>query len=301
MPGLCHWCLSLAILLLSTPAWAQVRTCVHVDNGKDTGGLERLTRMELARHSTHVAVTRNCQAHLRIELIELSDDSRSLTGRMDNEVPHRVEVGKAGIATALERLLTVVLHNDPKRLSGPERDDWFLRQRKAFRERGESYFGLEFYQVSAWVGGGIQSFPGLALSARREVDHVHLGVRLGGASSFAESRELTLAQQFMAHAELALFSSRTAATAGFGALALGLEAQRFTGAAPLYGPSTYGSRLFLGFSPGLRGGVELLRASSSRFQLWTQALFPVFVSRDQQGGIIDQWTPTLSLGVSVLL
>jgi hypothetical protein len=76
----------------------------------------------------------------------------------------------------VERLLTVVLHNDPRRLYGPERDDWIGRTRAAFLLHGTTHYGLELAQTLAIVGGEVQALPGAALSARREVDRVHVGV-----------------------------------------------------------------------------------------------------------------------------
>jgi hypothetical protein len=290
------------LALASSAAGAKVRVCVEVDAGKsDATALRRLVMSEVDRHPTHLAVSEGCESHLRVELDELDASmggERFLTARLDGEVPAREDVTKDGMGPALERLITVVLYNDPRRLEGPERDDWIGRTRAAFLRRGTMSLGVELYETSAIVGGRVQALTGLALSGRRELDRIHFGIRVGAASAFEAPRDhLALTQEFVAQLELALYGSADASTAGFGALALGLDAQRFQAPDPRLPSAGIQSVTAAGAALGLRGGVEFLRTTSTRFQLFAQVLLPTFVSRDADRALVNQWTPTLALGV----
>jgi len=290
------------VLALASSAAARVRVCVDVDAGKsDAAALRRLVMSEVDRHPTHRAVDSGCESHLRVELDELDASmggERFLTARLDGEVPAREAVGRAGMGPALERLITVVLHNDPRRLDGPERDDWIGRTRAAFLRRGTMSVGVELYETSAIVDGRLQALSGVAISGRRELDRIHLGLRVGAASAFeAPHDRLTLTQEFLGQLELAAYGSAEAATAGFAALALGLEVQRFQAPDPGAPSNALQSVTSAGAALGLRGGVELFRTTSTRFQLFAQVLLPAFVSHDSEHALVSQWTPTLALGV----
>ncbi len=300
--GLLAIAIALSALLASASAQARTRVCVHVRaSDAEAAALRRLVMSELNRHTTHQAADRACESRLSVELVELGSE-RYLTGRLDDEVPHREVVATGKTAQAVERLLTVVLHNDPRRLYGPERDDWIGRTRAAFLLHGTTHFGLELGQTIAIVDGEAQTLPGAALSARREVDRVHVGVRIGAASVQGDARpRLRLSQQFVAQLELALYSSSEADTAFFGALTSGLEYQRYEATVE---DAVLGRRVesaaLMGLSFGVRGGLELLRTSHVRFQVFAQLLLPTFVARDDRA-LVDQWTPTASLGVGAWL
>lgn len=293
--------LAFSWLLLTSSAFARIRTCVEIEAATNEHALVRLVRSELNRHTTHVFAERDCEARLRVELVIVRDDAgggRHLTGWMDGEVPYRVDIAEGGLAHAVEELLAVLLHNDPRRLRGPEAEkDVFGRGMRALRVSGQTYFGFEAYQLGAIVDGSLQTLPGLAVVLRREVGRVHIGARVGGAHSLGDRNQLTLKTDLVAQIEGAWFSSATADTAAFLALTFGYELQGFEG------PTSDGQRataLSSGFSPGMRGGVELFRVTRARAQLFVQALVPTFVSKDGDAGVVDQWTPTLALGAGVL-
>lgn len=276
-------------------ALAGVATCVSVDGPGDTRGLAELVKSELARHPSHELAERDCEARLRVELIVVASEmggGRYVTGWLEGEVPHRVLVEEQQLGPAVEQLLTVVLHNDPRRLRGPDdRSDLFGRGARALRLEGRTYLGVEAYQLGAWVDGELQTLPGLAAFVRREVGAVHLAVRLGGAHAFGDRTELALTTQVVAELEAALFSSGRADTAAFVALVLGYELQRFQRPTASADAS--------GFSGGVRAGVELFRVTSTRAVLFAQARAPAFRSSDERGEVVDQWTPSAALGAAV--
>jgi hypothetical protein len=298
------WLLAIATLLSPAVALARVPTCVHVAGPGDTRALERLVVSEIDRHTTHVHVERGCEAELTVELIVIDPKmggGRYLTGGLDGEVPARVEVGNAGLSSAVEELLTVVLHNDPRRLRGPdeERADWFTRGVRALRVSGSTYFGFEAYEIGALVDGKPQMLPGLSAFVRREIGPAHIGVRIGGAHAFENRHELTLTTQILVELEAALFSSPSANTALFAAMTVGLEVQQFEGPTAEAGKSSEATASSSGLSLGARAGIELFRVTRTRASLFAQVHAPTFMSSDGERGVVDQWTPSVGLGAAV--
>lgn len=290
---------ALALVLVAPSALAGVRTCVSVQAPSDQPALAKLVRHELARHATHEWAEQGCEARLSVELVSVGQE-RYLTGWLDGEVPHRVGVGAGGTAAAVEELLRVILHNDPRRLRGPEAEqDWFASGVRALRMKGQTYVGVDAYALGAWVGDRPQALSGLGAFVRREVGSVHVAVRFAGAHDFGRRTELRLSTDVLAEIEAALWSNRLSDTAAFVALGLGYEYQRFEGPAPLAGEGRHSSASASGFSPGLKAGVELFRVTSTRALFFVSARAPVFVSSDTDGGVMDQWTPTLALGGGV--
>jgi hypothetical protein len=294
---------AIALVLVTVRAKAGIQTCVSVDAPRDRAAFERLVRSELGRHPSHDWADTGCEARLRVELIVIDEalgGGRYVTGWLDGEVPHRVEVGEHGLGRAVEQLLTVVLHNDPRRLRGPETErDLFSSGVRALRINGHTYVGAEAYELGTWVGGKAQTLSGLAAFIRREVGSVHVAVRFGGAHDFGERTELRLETDVLAELEAAVWSSRTADTAAFAGLTLSFEYQRFTGPAPLAGPGRHGSASASGFAPAVRIGVELFRVTHTRALFFVSARVPTFVSSDPDSGVMDQWTPTLAVGGGV--
>jgi hypothetical protein len=87
--GLLAIAIALSALLASASAQARTRVCVHVRASEvEATALRRLVMTELNRHTTHQAADQACESRLSVELVELGSE-RYLTGRLDDEVPHR--------------------------------------------------------------------------------------------------------------------------------------------------------------------------------------------------------------------
>ena len=113
---------ALLMMVAAGPAAAQMRTCVRVEAGKtDPQALTKLVKSELDRHATHRAADEDCQGNLTVELLDLGGGERWVTGRINTQVPFREKVGADGIGPAVQRLLAVVLNNDPLILRAPNR------------------------------------------------------------------------------------------------------------------------------------------------------------------------------------
>ena len=77
---------------------------------------------------------------------------RWVTGRINTQVPFREKVGADGIGPAVQRLLAVVLNNDPLILQGPESNTWLRRQGRALERRSVMHFGAELYELAVRLG-----------------------------------------------------------------------------------------------------------------------------------------------------
>jgi hypothetical protein len=294
-------------LLVARSAAAQISTCVEIQGKSDAAALDRLVRSELDRHPTHRAATApDCQGYLTVEVIDLGgqgnkEDGRWINGRINNQVPYREKVGPDGLAPAVERLLKVVLHNDPLVLRGPESPGWLQRQRRALERRSATHFGAEVYETVAPLGPTVATLSGLGLSLRREIDALYIGVRVGGAVDAQDHPgALRLHAQVDAQVEAALYLSPLASTTLFASALVGLAYQRFDGPAPFDGPGAVGTSTSTGVSLALRGGVEALRTSDVRLVAFLQLQAPGFVSRDPDHGVVDRWIPSVSLGAGAL-
>jgi len=297
--------LTAAGALLASPglARAQLRTCVEVAAAPaETEALMRLIKSELDRHPTHRAASSDCESTLTVEVIDLgAGGGKWLTGRLNTQVPYRERVGADGLAPAVERLLTVLLHNDPLVLRGPESQSWLVRQERALALKSTTHVGLEVFERATPVGAPLSMLPGVALALRLEVDQVSIGVRVGGAfAPGADASALHLALQVDADVEAAFYFRPVESVTLFAAALVGLVYQRFEGPAPFDGPGATGVATSDGLAIGLRAGVEALRVSDLRLLCYLELEAPTFASRDPDHGVVNQWAPSAALGVGVL-
>jgi hypothetical protein len=292
-----------AVAGASGAARAQLRTCVHVEAPPaNADAIARLVRTEIDRHPTHRSSTADCETYLSIEVIDLgAQGGQWVTGRLGTQVPQRERIGGDGIAPAIERLLTVVLHNDPLILRGPEAGGWLKRQERELELRSRMRFGVEAYEIGAYVAGGLTTLPGVALTARREVSAFYIGLRLGGAlDPNARPDTLHLQAQVDAQLEAAVYARPAAAVSLFAGALIGAVYQRFEGPAPFDGPGATGTATTMGLSLGVRAGVEALRVADVHLLGYLELEAPAFVSRDLDRGVVDQWVPSTTLGMGVL-
>ena len=292
-----------ALFASSGVARAQLRTCVEVTAAPaETDALARLIKSEIDRHPTHRAASTDCESTLSVEVIDLGPSGgKWITGRLNTQVPYRERVGADGLAPAVERLLTVLLHNDPLVLRGPESQGWLVRQERALALHSTTHYGLEAYELGAPVGGTLATLPGVALSLRREIDQVAIGVRLAGAfSPGAEAATLHLAVQFDAQVTATFYFRPVESLSLFASALVGLDYQRFQGPALLDGAGAVGVATGSGLAVTARVGVEALRTSDVRLLCFLDLELPTFVSHDPDHGVIDQWVPAASLGLGVL-
>lgn len=289
----------LGLLLGSSLAHAQdpTRICVEVlGGGADSADLQRLVMTEIDRHATHKAAEGDCASFLRVELLTVGS-GQYLTGRINTQVPHREMVQGGDLARTVERMLRVVLHNDPVRLRGPRRANWFLDNLRNLK-RGRMVYGVEAFQHLSLVDGETQSLAGIAINVRREVEAWQLGGRMHYAGRFSPAGDgLTLVGHLAVQLQIMWFSHpRGDTTVYFGGIA-GLDHQRYDGPSGIDGgPSSTSASLF---AVGGRLGVEMFRATSSRVDLFAQVMAPTGTSTDEADQVIDAWVPSATMGLGI--
>lgn len=285
------------VLLLVGTARAQgpTSTCVEV-SGSAEPDLRRLVMAELDRHPTHRAAEADCTSFLRVELLTVGSD-RYLTGRINTQVPHR-ETVEEDIARTVERLLRVVLNNDPLRLRGP-RDEGWLRAGIGALKNGRMLYGIEAFQLMALLEGA-ESMPGLAILVRREVARWHLAARASFASRFADAGpDLHLTSHLGVQVHIMWFTDPHSDFSFYLGGLGGLEHHRFEGPSPVEdGAERTASATTFGL--GVRLGLELFRTTDGRFDLFAQGVAPVSASTDVEQEVVDAWMPSLSIGAGIM-
>lgn len=273
-------------------------TCVEVETagGVDAEAFKRLVATELDRHPTHRAVAADCVSFLRMELIEVAG-VKHVTARINTQVPHREAVVGDDLAGAVEEVLAVALNNDPVRLRGPKGDDFLRRNLSALRN-GRFGFGIEVFQVGLLLDGGLQSAPGAAFHLRREVDAWQVSARLAVAwNPGMAGEDLRFLGGGGLQLGLSWFFGNGDIAPHIGAIA-GLEHQRFHGPSGIDGRGRDYNQS--GFAAGGRVGVEFLRTTKNRIDVFAQALLPAFVTHDDNEETVDAWLPTFTVGVGAV-
>jgi hypothetical protein len=293
-----RWSLPGVLLLssLATGAYAQSATtlCTTLEGGgAEQAGLQRLLESEVARHPSHRAVVAECESVLRVELIRVGKRSY-LNAQLGEQVPHRKEVERDDYAAALEELLTIVLHNDPHRLRGPSDAGVVGESFGKLRQHGHNVYAVELLEALGLAQGARNFVPALAFHLRREIGVVQLGARLlaGGLPS-ASSSEAALRGFGALHLTGALFTSPRASSSAYAGLLLGVQHAWFEAQAS---PSTESAT---GLDFGVRGGVEWLRETTLRAELFCELRTTVFVADPEDLEHIPNLLPLLALGVSV--
>lgn len=292
---------ALALVALAGGAWAQspTETCVEVKTTReDAAAIRTLVETEIDRFPTHRSADADCGSYLRVEIIDLAGTTY-VTGRINTQVPHREAVTE-DLATAIERMLRVVLHNDPVRLRGP-RSDNVLRRGLQGLKNGSTYVGAEAFQSLGVLDGALVSLPGIAAVVRREATDWHLAARLSFAHRLSDppAGQLEMTARVGFGLQALSFSDPLADTALYWGVELGMDHQRFAGPAPNYGEGADEEFDQTGFAVGLRVGVEFFRTTTGRLDLFTQATVPIFWAHDEEGGVVDAYVPGLSFGAGL--
>lgn len=294
-------CLAAAALLAAClgtqPAAAappRTPTCVSVEApAAQKDGLTRLVRAELDAHPSHRAVDEDCDSMLVVEWVAIPGQGSWLTGRINDQVPHREPLTQSNVAQAVERLLQVLLHNDPVRLRKPTEASWY--QNKT-RELARGHLLLEGgLAQGTLLLDRIQFLPGLFVGARREGDTLQLGGRLQATFGQSETDE-RLHAVYRAHLSVdAMFwSAPEQVSSWFGGPLLGYELVAFEGPASLL-EGTPPTR-YVHQSPlvGARAGFEALRHTRTRVLFALELTLPVLPARDVENGVIHRWVPSAS-------
>lgn len=299
--------LAVLIVAASCPSQAQTRigTCTHVktEDPADAPGLRKLVTSEVDRHNTHHSVDEGCTTHLVVEVFRVGGE-RYLTARIGAEVPYRVRVAGTGtreLEQAVEEALTVVLHNDPVRLRGPETGDGLSVWLGTMRRRGLTVWGVQLAEMGVYANGALLFVPGLGLTLGREAGawQIAIGATVGADMQGPRS-EVRLSTLARVEAQLTYYLSEETSSSWYVTGSFGLLHQRFEGPLDAEAGGRRDEQSAAGAAIGLRTGVELLRETDARMQLYVEGLGPLYATTNEDVPLVTGWVPAMGGGVGVV-
>ena len=292
--------LGLLVVLWSTSAAAKIPICVSVAGfgSQSMQDYHRAVQTEIRRHPEHTPVESNCARSLHIEYLNLKPHA-AVTGYLDGQVPSRVNVKKeTDLNQAISTLVAQILKSDPAAwIRNPENYLDRVLISDAGLKRGVMLFGLEAFQHVARTGDGASFLPGIALRIRRGLGPVHVGARAAVAYLPQDSMPGSNPKmQLLAslEPEVAWFATENKSSSFYLAGSLGLTVLRMNGYDN--GQETLTD---VGVSLGVRAGMELLRVSDYRVDLFVQGHLPLFVTDSSESDIVDAYTPGIQIGAGI--
>ncbi|MFT5434969.1 MAG: hypothetical protein ACI9OJ_005685 [Myxococcota bacterium] len=291
----------LGVALLTTGAARADALCVTLKAPAQADALRAFAVGEVRRHPAHEVVEQDCARALNIEVLTIGS-RRYVTGWLDGQVPARIELKTSEpVEARLPDLVSRVLGSDPVVLAD-DMDLYLARIADSglTSAGGVMLWGIEVFQtLSAGTSEEVDALPGIAIRLRRELGAFTVGAR--GAVSFfpmtihaGERTRLIALMQI--EPEFTWMTNPDGATSVYLGASLALAVHHFEGRPDDGGEESVTK---LGVSVGARLGVELLRTSDFRLDLFAQVALPLFVSNSDESTIIDQWTPAGHLGMGV--
>ncbi len=296
--------ITVVLAMAPTLASAGQRVCVRFDSA-DVDSPESFRRFaldEIRRHDGFAALEgqTGCQISLRLEYLVLG--SRGvLTGRLIGQVPTRADVdGLDALPDAISEMIARLLDSTPQSMEanlGRFLDRAY--RRSARLARGSYLFGVEGYQLVVRAPGGASYLPGLAVRLRRERGRWAVGVRGGVAlrlGSDVGTGPPRIGLVGSVQPEVAWFFDPEGTASTYVSGSIGAQVIRAIGrdpagafeAVPVFGAATH-----------LRAGVELLRHTDHRIDLFAAAEIPFFVTESVETDLISYWTPSVVMGMGV--
>jgi hypothetical protein len=292
--------LGLLAALWSTSSAAKMPVCVSVQGfgSQSVADYQRTVMNEVRRHPHHTPVVSDCERHLHIEYLKLKPHP-VVTGYLDGQVPSRVKVeGKKKLDEAISEVVSLILGSDPAAwIRNPENYLDRVLVSDAGLKKGILLFGLEAFQHAARTGDGASFLPGLGVRIRRGLGPVQVGARAIAAYMPRRPMEGSKAQISLLASlepEVSWMMSEKKASSFYVAGSLGLTVIRMEGF-----NEGRESLTDVGISLGVRAGVELLRVSDYRLDLFVQGHIPLFVTNSEESDIVDAYTPGIQIGAGI--
>jgi hypothetical protein len=298
---------ALLLLLVAPPsAQAKVTVCVsfHGPSLKSPQGYQRLLESELRHHPTHMVVGQGCSARLQVEYIQL-DGTGYLTGRLRGGVPHRLKVARVqDIPAALKEMVAFLLKHEPVYLVENLASSGLLaRPKQTVLKHGRSFFGVELYQLLLWARGTMSPLAGVAFRFRRATDRWFLGARAEFAyrpAPLPGDLEGNLFRMYgAAQVEVGLNLLPDAMVTPYVSGLAGVAWYNVHGPVDHQGQTVRDDLTSALFAVSLRVGLELLRHSKTRLDIFAMLNIPLHKTRNVDSLVINAYTPSVQLGCGI--
>ena len=299
--------LFIGVLVVAATSAAKIPVCVVVAGNAaeaaTVSGLRGVIEDEVRRHPGHTPVLEGCANTLHVDLLEVpvaGGRKRFATAYLDGQVPHRVEIGDGATFSAnLAELVSAALGSDLAAIVDDEAAlDAALGARTLSLLDGEMSYGIEVGQATAFLGDSPSFDPSVAFRVRRGLGPYHIGARLRVAfhpGDPAPDGTPVPTVNAAIEPEFAWFTSPDANISFYLAAAVGITVIRYDGR-PDGGSSTL---VDWGVHATARMGVEFLRTADFRLDLFASASIPWFVTDSETSELVDDWTPTVEVGLGV--
>lgn len=300
--------LLLPLWLLLIPQWAaaSVPLCLRVtDSTSATSGLEKLTRSEVSKHTSHMVVDDHCTSRLVVELFN-TGSVRYLSIGIEGEVPTRFAIEQdKDVDRHLTEGITLSLGSDPEHLmANADNGSGLERMRESILEKGRNTYRIEAFETWARTDTGSTFSPGIGVGVQRGADHWQVYARTyfsySPSSVANDDRVLRLSSGL--DLGLNYEFSRRAMTSPYIGAGVGVGFLRFEG---LDNPSdaTSGDHVeTLGALTNVRVGVRTLRFFDFDAEVFVAGYLPLFKTHRIDSELFGEsgtYTPFLQLGVGV--
>jgi hypothetical protein len=298
--------LMVAIVMSPQVASASVLLCVQItDSTNSTPGLDKLTRSEVRKHSSHVIVEDKCATRLLVELFN-TGNTRYLSVGIEGQVPTRwVIENDRDIDRRLGEGIALSLGNDPEHLMASiDESSGLERMRHSLVEKGKNAFRIEAFEMMARTDKTLAFSPGLGFAVHRGAEHWQVFARtyLSVSPSSVAKSERVLRLGTGLDLGVNYEFSRRALTSPYVGAGLGLGFLRFEGVVNPSDPKSADHVETLGALTNARIGVRTLRFFDFDADIFLAGYLPLFKTRRVDADLFGEngtYTPFVQLGVGV--
>lgn len=300
------WALTICSLVIPITAFASVPLCVRVtDSTNPNSGLDKLTRSEIARHTSHTVVADHCASRLVVELFN-TGKVRYLSVGIEGEVPTRYSVEHDNeLEQRLTEGISLALGSDPEHLL--ESDDGTSgaeRMRRSILERGKNTYRLDVFEILARTDTGAAFSPGLGFGVNRGSDHWQVYARAYFAYSPSQPANENRVLRLASGLDLGLNYefSRRAMTSPYVGAGVGIGLLRFEGVVSIADRSGIDHVETLGALTNIKVGVRTLRFFDFDADVFVAGYLPLFKTRRIDAELFGEsgtYTPFVQIGVGV--
>jgi hypothetical protein len=265
----------------------------------------RLLELEVMRHPRHIAVRDKCESFMQVEYVPLPYKGY-LTGQIDNRAPYRLVVKREEqLVKKFTTLVKVLLESEPISFLDPtKRRYWLSDEIHWFVRRGWNSYEIGFLHLFIRSGRGLVSAPGVAFRFFRGLDIWNVGLQaifafdLGGLTGRINRIQLSMYTS-LEFQWTYILSPLANISLYFSIIPASFQLFQFEGMIDYGDTIKDETTTDLVFSFGGRIGIEFLRISDLRFDIWIGGYLPTHKTHDPDSELVNAWTVSFLLGAGI--